>query len=269
MLNRTIPTSGEQLPVIGLGTWQVFDIDISSSLPCRHAVLSELKAEGGTVVDSSPMYGRAEEVVGELTGGSEDFFYATKVWTTGKMEGIQQMESSMQKMKRKTIDLMQIHNLVDWKTHLHTLRQWKQEGRVRYIGITHYTDSMHGELEKIISSKEIDFVQFNYSIINTHAEERLLPAAAEHGVATVINRPFAEDKLFQKLAGKQLPAWASDYGIYNWCQYILKYIISHPGVTCVIPATANPSHMKDNLMAAQGVLPDETARAKMKEWLIK
>jgi diketogulonate reductase-like aldo/keto reductase len=212
------------------------------------------------------MYGKSEKVIGDITAmmsTTNEFFYATKVWTTGLQEGIQQMESSMQKMQRKTMDLIQIHNLTDWKTHLPQLRRWKDEGKIRYIGITHYTDSSHEELEKIITTEKLDFVQFNYSITARHAEKRLLDVAANAGVATLINRPFGEGKLFASVKGKTLPAWAHEIGVTNWATFLLKYIIAHPAVTCVIPATGNVAHVVDNLNAGEGSLPDEGTRRKM------
>ena len=266
MLQREIPSSKELLPVIGLGTWQTFDVSNNADYAPLKEVLQQMHAAGGTLIDSSPMYGRAEEVTGNLTSETSiqnDFFYATKVWTQGKEEGIRQMEASFSKMKRTTIDLMQIHNLVDWKTHLDTLRNWKEEGRIRYIGITHYTNAMHEDLEKIITSIPLDFVQFNYSIVARNAEKRLLPAAADHGVATLINRPFGEGALFSKVEGKTLPAWAASYNIKSWSQLFLKFILSLPAVTCVIPATSNPAHLADNMQAGIGQLPDKKEREKM------
>jgi diketogulonate reductase-like aldo/keto reductase len=244
----------------------VFDVPPQGQHPALQEVLAVMDRSGGTLIDSSPMYGNAEEVTGALTkasGIANKFFYATKVWIEGKKAGIKQMEDSFRKMQRPVMDLMQIHNLVDWKTHLETLRAWKDEGKVRYIGITHYTDAMHGELEKIISSVPLDFVQFNYSVMARAAEKRLLPAAAHHGVATLINRPFGEGALFRSVKGKALPEWVKEYDIHSWSQFFLKYIISHPAVTCVIPATGKPEHAKDNLLAGQGRMPDEEARKKM------
>lgn len=266
MLTRPIPSSQEPLPVIGLGTWQTFDVRGTTSHPQLRQTLEALRAAGGSVIDSSPMYGRAEEVVGELTSAlptQHEFFYATKVWTQGRAAGIQQMEDSLRKMHRTSIDLLQIHNLVDWKTHLATLRDWQAAGRVRYLGITHYTDAMHPELERVLRQEKLDFVQFNYSILDRHAEQRLLPAAAELGVATLINRPFTEGSLLSRLRGKALPLWAAEHSISSWPQFLLKFILSHPAVTCVIPGTSNPAHLQDNLRAAEGSLPDATTREKM------
>jgi len=270
MIQRIIPSSGEHLPVIGLGTWQTFDVPSGEHYPELTAVLKEMHEAGGRLIDSSPMYGNAENITGELTSElpvKNDFFYATKVWTTGRQQGISQMESSMQKMQRKTIDLVQIHNLLDWKTHLPVLRDWKERGIIRYIGITHYTDSMHEELEKVITAEKIDFVQFNYSIDDTHAEKRLLDAAADKGVATLINRPFGEGRLFKKVAGKALPSWAVEAGIETWSAFFLKFITSHPAVTCVIPATSDPQHAADNFKAGNGPEIPLPLRSKMRDYI--
>lgn len=266
MLTRPIHSSGETLPVIGLGTWQKFDVDPSTSPPALTAVLESFRTGGGRLIDSSPMYGRAEAAVGTLTSAtahSDDFFYATKVWTTGREEGIRQMEDSFRKLQRKTIDLMQIHNLVDWKNHLKTLRAWKEAGRIRYIGITHYTDDSHPELERIMAAEPLDFVQFNYSIFNRHAESRLLPAAAAQGVATLINRSLGYGDAVARVRDQPLPDWAAELGIYSWGQFLLKYLVSHPDVTSVIPATGNPAHMADNIAAGEGPVPDAAMRTKM------
>jgi len=270
VITRIIPSSGEKMPVIGLGTWQTFDVPVGQPHPALTEVLTTLQSGGGRLIDSSPMYGRSEQVIGELGPGSKtenDFFYATKVWITGKQEGLRQMEASFSKMKRKTMDLMQIHNLVDWKTHLPQLRQWKETGKIRYIGITHYIDSGHEKLEKIMRAEKIDFVQFNYSILSRHAEKRLLAAAADLGVATLINRPFGEGSLFKMVKGRPLPLWAKELEIESWAAFFLKYILSHPAVTCVIPATGDPVHAADNVKAGIGLLPDPVQREKMVEYL--
>lgn len=261
MIQRAVPSTREMLPVIGLGTWKVLDTNDESRFSTLKAVLKALYDGGGRMIDSSPMYGHSEEVIGRLTDGwilQNDFFYATKVWIEGKEAGIKQMESSMHKMKRDIMDLMQIHNLVDWEVHYKTLRRWKSEGKVRYIGLTHYQSAMHETLEDILNKTEVDFVQFNYSLLDRHAEKRLLPFCAEKGIATIINRPLGEGKLMQKVKDKKLPGFAKDYGMESWAQFFLKYIISHPAVTSVITATSNPEHMKDSLQAAQGdVLPED------------
>jgi len=273
MLTRIIPSSGEQLPVVGLGSWKQFDVESTELLlqPLRE-VLKLMADYGGKVIDSSPMYGKSEQVIGDLTtelGISDKFFYATKVWTSGKQNGIEQMEESMKKMKRKTMELMQIHNLVDWKTHLKTLKKWKEEKKLRYTGITHYTETFHDELEEIIKSEEIDFVQFNYSINVRNAEKTLLKTAQDKGVAVIINEPYDKGNLFGEVKGKELPEWASEYDIKSWGQFFLKYIISHPAVTCVIPGTSNPKHLADNMGAGYGKLPDEDGRKRMVEYFEK
>ncbi|MDB5252882.1 MAG: Aldo/keto reductase [Flaviaesturariibacter sp.] len=263
MIQRVIPSTGEAIPAIGLGAWQTFDLAPDAPRADVSAVLDTCLRHGCRLIDCSPMYGRAEEVVGEIAKGSNDFFYATKVWTTGREAGIRQMTDSLRKMRRTVIDLMQIHNLVDWRTHLATLRRWKEEGRVRYIGITHYTDGMHEELERLLRAEPVDFVQVNYSITDRHAEKRLLPAAADLGVATLINRPFGEGRLFQKVAGRPLPPLASTLGITSWSALFLAFVLSNPAVTCVIPATSNPAHAAANLAAGSTQLPDAAAREEM------
>ncbi|UOQ52563.1 aldo/keto reductase [Hymenobacter cellulosivorans] len=266
MLTRLIPSSQEALPVIGLGTWQTFDVADETPPPRLVQTLKTLQAAGATVIDSSPMYGRAEEVVGAITTRLPDpnaFFYATKVWTQGQEAGRRQMQDSLRKLGRQQVDLMQIHNLLDWQTHLPLLRAWKASGKVRYLGITHYTDSRHEELERVLRRESFDFVQFNYSILDRHAEQRLLPAAADLGVATLINRPFTEGSLLAHVRSKALPPWATELGITSWASYFLKFIISHPAVTCVIPGTSSPEHLTDNLAAATGPLPDTALREKM------
>jgi diketogulonate reductase-like aldo/keto reductase len=271
MLTRPIPSSNEQLPVIGLGTWIQFDVgsDASEREPLQE-VLQQMLQKGGKLIDSSPMYGKSEEVIGDLTaasGKADQFFYATKVWTSGEQQGIQQMQRSMQLMKRKTMDLMQVHNLVDWKTHLKTMNKWKAEGKIRYTGITHYTIASHAELEQIVRSKAVDFVQFNYSMRVRNAEKSLLQACKENGVAVIINEPFEKGDLFKLVRGKNLPPWAGDYDIKSWAQFFLKYIISHPAVNCAIPGTSNPKHAADNMEAGYGKLPDEKGRQKMVQFI--
>ena len=258
MHQRKIPSTGELLSAIGMGTWQTFDINSEENKENLKQLLMQMHNSGASLIDTSPMYGNAEKITGEVTqstGKAEEFFYAIKVWTSGRKEGIIQMENSIKKMQCKIPDLIQIHNLLDWKTHLETLQQWKSEGKVRYIGITHYTDSMHDELAEVIRKNKVDFVQFNYSIFSRNAEKRLLPVAREFGVATIINRPFAEGAL-SKLIQSPLPVWAAEFGIKSWATLILKFILSHPDVTCVIPATSNHNHLYYNLLAGTGRLPD-------------
>ncbi|OJV12881.1 MAG: aldo/keto reductase [Dyadobacter sp. 50-39] len=272
ILERKIPSTGERLPVVGLGSWQQFDVGPGAAerAPLK-AVLQKMQGMGGRLIDASPMYGRAEQVIGDLTTDlnlNDRFFFATKVWTTGKQEGIDQMSASLRKMKRKKIDLMQVHNLQDWETHLKTLKDWKAEGKIRYVGITHYTDASHARLEQIVKSENIDFVQFNYSIRSRNAEKSLLKAARDRGVAVIINEPFEQGALFRAVKGKELPGWASDYDIKSWAQFFLKYIISNDAVTCVIPGTSDVKHLVDNLAAGEGRLPDEAGRNKMREWIV-
>ena len=270
MHQRAVPSSGEMLPVVGIGTWIQFDVGTSEEerKPLR-GVLRRMAEKGGRIIDSSPMYGKSEEVIGDLTTNlnlANNFFYATKVWTSGRQEGIDQMEASMKKRRRNKIDLMQVHNLVDWQTHLETLRKWKEEGKIRYIGVTHYTDTAHSNLEQIVKSEKLDFVQFNYSIRGRNAEQRLLNAAKDKGTAVIINQPFETGLLFDVVRGKALPGWAAEYEIKSWAQFFLKYIISHTAVTCVIPGTSNPVHLVENMEAAYGSLPDEKERKKMVDY---
>ena len=269
MMKRPIPSSGELLPVVGLGTYQSFDVGGGPAErdPLRE-VLRLFVQQGGTLVDSSPMYGPSESVVGDLAvelGLIGKLFMATKVWTSGRDAGIRQMEESLRRMKVERMDLMQIHNLLDWKTHLATLKQWKAAGRIRYIGITHYHSGAYADLERLMKSKEFEFVQFNYSIAEREAEERILPLAHELGIAVIVNRPFAQASLFSRVRGKDMPAWAAEFDCRSWAQFFLKYILSHPAVTCVIPATGKSQHLTDNMMAGIGRLPDAAMRKRMVE----
>jgi diketogulonate reductase-like aldo/keto reductase len=271
MITRPIPRSGEALPIVGLGTWQTFDVgpDASQRAPLRQ-VLQTLVARGGKVVDSSPMYGESERVSGDLAGEldlRDKLFLATKVWTSGREAGIRQMEQSIRLMRAKRMDLMQIHNLLDYETHTRTLREWKSAGRVRYIGITHYTRSAFRELERLVATGQYDFVQFNFSMAERDAEERLLPACAESGTAVLINRPFAEGSLFRHVKGKSLPPWAAELDCASWGQFFLKWIVGHPAVNCVIPATRRREHMEDNAGAGAGKLPDAAMRRRMLDYL--
>jgi diketogulonate reductase-like aldo/keto reductase len=267
ILKRKIPSTGELLPVVGLGTWQTFDVgsDEIERGPLRE-VLQTLVANGASVVDSSPMYGKSEAIVGELSsdlGLNDKLFIATKVWTNGLASGKKQIDNSFRVLKRDTIDLIQVHNLVDWQLHLKTLQSMKEAGKIRYIGLTHYLDSAHTTIENIITSNKIDFIQVNYSIASRNAESRVLNAAADHQVAVLINRPFEEGALFNLVRGKQLPEWASDFDCSSWGQFFLKFILSNPNVNCVIPGTSKAKHLRDNLGAGQGKLPDDPTRQKM------
>ena len=260
MNQRKIPSSGEMLPVVGCGTWRTFDV---GGKPADRAPLAEvLKVmfdSGGSVIDSSPMYGAAEGVVGDLlaaAGTRDKAFIATKVWTSGRDNGIAQMKKSMALLKTDRLDLMQIHNLVDWRVHLPTLRAWKTEGRIRYLGVTHYTQSAHEELEAVLRAEKWDFVQINYALDDRAVERRLLPLAAERGTAVIVNQPFGGGGLLRKLMARKLPDWAGEIGATSWAQILLKFVLANPAVTCVIPGTGKPEHMKDNVQAGLGVYPD-------------
>jgi aryl-alcohol dehydrogenase-like predicted oxidoreductase len=259
MQTRIIPSSGAALPVIGCGTWLGFDVGSKPlEMPQRASVLAALFDAGGSVVDSSPMYASAEQVVGDLLqsgGWHSRAFVATKVWTSGKQAGIDQMERSMSLLRTRHIDLMQVHNLQDWRTHLATLRDWKAEGRIKYLGVTHYTDAAHPELEAVMRAERLDFAQFNYSAASRSAEKRLLPLATERGIAVLVNLPFGGGKLLRTLREKPLPAWADEIGCASWNQVLLKFALSQPAVTCVIPGTSSPGHMRDNAAAGQGEVP--------------
>jgi aryl-alcohol dehydrogenase-like predicted oxidoreductase len=271
MLTRAIPSSGEKLPVIGLGTWRTFDVDLTSDNRRQLGdVLSLFMKLGGRVVDTSPMYGRAEDVIGDLTatlGIRDKLFLATKVWTRGQENGIRSMEGSMVRLRTKQIDLMQVHNLVDVNTHLATLRQWKEQGRIRYIGITHYESGAFDEVEKIMRGEKLDFVQINYSIMEREAEERVLPLAQERGIAVIVNRPFGGGDLFNRVRSKSLPEWSTEFDCRSWAQLFLKWILSNPAVTCAIPATDKVRHLEDNMQAGSGQLPDTRMRQRMVESL--
>jgi len=271
-LKRAIPKTGELLHAIGLGTWQTFDVagDAAGRAAAREVLARFVKA-GGQMVDSSPMYASSESVVGELAadlGVEKTLFLATKVWTSGRESGIRQMEESMRRMgtltlNHRAMDLMQVHNLTDVHTQLKTLREWKEQGRIRYLGITHYHEGAYAELERLIKSEQLDFAQFNYNVVSTAAEARLLPLCAEYKTAVIVNRPFEEGELFRKVKGRELPRWAEEFDCNSWARFFLKYILSHPAVTCAIPATRNPDYLVDNMGAALGRLPDATMRRRM------
>ena len=269
-LTRAIPNSGETIPAIGLGTWQAFDVSGNASERAEAGqALGRFVELGGTVIDSSPMYGSAESAVGELStelGVHQRLFLATKVWTSGRQAGIRQMEESLRRMRTtdsRPLDLMQVHNLVDTSTHLAVLREWKTAGRIRYLGLTHYHQSAYAGLEQLIRETKPDFVQINYSLAERTAETRLLRIAAETGAAVIVNRPFAEGAMFRQVRGRPLPGWAADFDCASWAQFFLKWILSHPAVTCAIPGTRRARHVEDNLGAGVGRLPDEATRRKM------
>lgn len=262
-----IPSSGLSVTRVGLGTWRTFDAGNDPALRARLAeVLRAFVAGGGEVVDTSPMYGSSPAVLGDLardTGLRNRLFLATKVWTSGRAAGEAQMEEQLRQLRTDRIELVQIHNLVDWRTHLPTLRRWQETGRARHIGITHYTPGAAGELERIVRTEKIDFVQFALSLEEPRAADRLLGACAERGVAFIANRPFAEGDAFNRVRGKELPPWAAELGIATWGQFLLKWILAHPEVTCTIPATSNPARVAENLAAAHGTALDATQRARL------
>jgi len=267
MQTRPIPSSGEALPVIGCGTYVGFDVGANSDkLKALADVVRTLRDAGGKVFDTSPMYGRAEAVLGELLAAAPDpkrTFVATKVWTRGRQAGITQMERSFALLKSKRIDLMQVHNLVDWETHLATLRRWKQDGRIRYLGVTHYTASSYDDLEAVMRKETLDFVQLNYSLDDRAAERKLLPLAADRGIAILVNLPFGGGGLLRRLASRPLPDWAGEMGCTSWAQILLKFVLAQPAITCVIPGTGNPAHMAENCRAGTGLLPDVALRRRI------
>jgi aryl-alcohol dehydrogenase-like predicted oxidoreductase len=266
MLTRKIPRSGEALPAIGLGTWQTFDVEDGPARAPLREVLRRFLEAGGRVIDSSPMYGRAEETTGDLLAALRPAaapFLATKVWTRGREEGERGLAESFRRMRTSRLDLVQVHNLLDVETHLATLRAWKAEGRIRYLGATHWVPSAFGDLERLVRSAGLDFVQLPYSVATRDAEERLLPAAADAGVAVLVNRPFEEGALFRTVRGKRLPAWAKELGCRAWSEVFLKFILGHPAVTSVLPATSKPEHLAENVRAGFGPLPDEALRRRI------
>lgn len=267
VIRKAIPSSGEQLPVIGMGSWLTFAVGSDAKeRAVRAQVLQAFFDHGGALIDSSPMYGTSEEVIGyclKQIKNKEALFAATKVWTSGWQAGIRQMETSRRLWGVERFDLMQIHNMLDWETHLETLKAWKAEGKIRYIGITTSHGRRHEELERVLAKEEFDFVQFTYNIVDREVEQRLLPLAAERGIAVIINRPFQRGGLFRHVRGKALPGWVREFGCENWAQFFLKFIVSHPAVTCAIPATSRVDHMVENMGAGLGRLPDAKARQRM------
>lgn len=266
LLSRRIPATGEALPAIGLGTWISFDVAEPADLAGAEETLRRFAALGGTVIDSSPMYGRAEQVVGELAGRlglAGKLFLATKVWTTGREAGIRQMEESFQRMGTRRMDLMQIHNLLDAAAHVPTLRAWREAGRIRYWGVSHYHAGAYDEVERFLRAEQPDFLQINYSLAEPGSGRRLLPLARDLGIAVIANRPFAQGALFDRTKGKPLPAWAADFDAVSWAQFFLKWILADPAVTCAVPATRNPRYLLDNLAAGRGRLPDPATRDRM------
>ena len=266
VLTRPIPSSGEKLPALGLGTWQTFDVS-GERVAEVQPVLDRFLELGGRVIDSSPMYGNAEAAVGAALRARKDKavrpFLATKVWTSGKQDGESQMRRSAERFGVKQIDLMQVHNLLDWKTHLPVMREWKQAGTFRYIGVTHYQHSAFDELERIIRREKIDTIQIPYSLVDRVAEKRILPAAQDAGVAVLVLSPFESGALFRQVKGKPLPVWAAEIDCTSWAQLFLKFLLGHPAVTCPLPATAKLRHLEDNMAALRGRLPDAQLRERM------
>lgn len=270
ILKRLIPSTGETIPAVGLGTSDEFETDDVQNLGPLREVLRRFVDLGGTLVDTAPIYGNAETIIGNLVselGLTKQLFLATKVRTYGKQAGIEQMQRSEQLLKKRPLDLIQVHSLVDVDTQLENLRRWKDAGHVRYIGITHSRVSAFDALERLMRSTTLDFVQLNYSFTEPNAEERLLPLAADKGIAVLANRPFENGAMFRRIKGKRLPAWAAEFGCKSWAQFSLKYILAHPAVTCVIPATSNPDHLVDNMGAGFGALPDARTRRRMREYV--
>lgn len=269
MNTRAIPSTGEMLPVVGCGTWRTFDVGNDPAAQARLAdVLQILFDNGGSVIDSSPMYGSSEAVAGSVLtrmGAHKRAFVATKVWTDGRNAGIVQMENSLRLWQQPRIDLMQIHNLLDWQTQLATLRDWKARGRVRYIGVTHYTSSAFGEVEAVMRSEKIDFVQINYAADDRAAEETLLPLAKDRGIGVIVNQPFGGGGLLGRLKDKPVPEWSKEIECTTWAQLLLKFVLANPAVTCVIPGTGRPEYMRDNVRAGFSSYPDELMRKRIAE----
>jgi diketogulonate reductase-like aldo/keto reductase len=269
IMTRKIPSTGEELPAIGLGTWQVFNVGAAAAgrAPLRE-VIARFEKAGGRLIDSSPMYGAAESVAGDLVaelGLQGKLFMATKVWTRGREDGIREMETSFRRMKVKQMDLMQVHNLLDVDVHTKTLLDWKSKNKIRYLGITHYAASAHAEVERQLGKFKYDFLQINYSLAEREAEGRLLNICKDKGIAVIANRPFAEGTMFARVRGKPLPPWATEFGAASWAQFFLKWIVGHPAVTCAIPGTGKPEHIADNVAAGFGALPDAAMRKRMAE----
>jgi len=270
MTTRKIPASGEEVPVIGMGSSDTFDVgDDAMKRAGLQGVLRGLVEAGGRVIDTSPMYGSAESVLGDLIdalGLGPKLWLATKVWTRGREAGVKQIEASFARLRTKRLDLLQIHNLLDWREHVPTLRALQVDGRVRYSGLTHYRADAHSELERVLGEEKFDWLQVNYSLAEREAEDRLLPFCRDRGIAVMVNRPFADGALFARVRNRPLPGWAGEIGCSSWGQFFLRFVISHPAVTCVIPATSKPQHMADNAAAGLAPLPDERQRRRMAEY---
>lgn len=270
MRARPIPATGEQLPVVGLGTYDVFDVpSTDDAIAKRRDIVDILVDKGGSVIDTSPMYNRSEKVIGDVIAAGvprDRLFLATKVWTDGKASGEAQMRQSADLMQAEVIDLMQVHNLRDTAVHMATIRDWQDEGRIRYNGLTHYRADAHDDLEAAMRRHKPQFIQINYSLGEREADDRILPLARDMQTAVLINRPFQAGALFRAVGDRPLPGWAAEFAD-SWGQFFLKYIIGHPAVTAVIPATSKPHHMRDNAQAGYGPLPDEDQRRRMVDFV--
>jgi len=268
VLERPIPSSGERLPAIGMGTWITFDVAGDAAAGAtRAAILSDFFTAGGRLVDSSPMYGSSEEVLGERMppGAAGRLFAATKVWTVGALPGRKQVEASRALWKVKRFDLLQVHNFLDWEAHLPVLQAMKREGRVRYVGVTTSHGRRHDLAAEIMRTRKIDFVQFTYNVARREVERDLLPIAAERGIAVIVNRPFDGGDLFGPKTARALPGWGREIGCATWAEAFLKFIVSHPAVTCAIPATSRRAHLAENMRALAGPLPDAALRRRIAE----
>jgi diketogulonate reductase-like aldo/keto reductase len=270
MATRKIPASGDEIPVIGMGSSDTFDVGTDGmKRAVLQGVLRNLVEAGGSVIDTSPMYGSAESVLGDLIDElrlGPKLWLATKVWTRGREAGARQIDASFARLRTKKLDLLQIHNLLDWREHVPTLRALQASGKVRYSGITHYRADAHAELERVLGAEKFDWVQVNYSLAEPEAAARLLPFCQDKGIAVMVNRPFADGALFARVRGKPLPSWAAEAGCESWGQFFLRYVIAHPAVTCVIPATSKPQHMIDNAAAGRAPLPDAGQRERMRAY---
>jgi aryl-alcohol dehydrogenase-like predicted oxidoreductase len=270
VIHRKIPSSGESVPVVGIGTSRRYQGTTEAERAQLKEVLRRFKELGGKVIDTAPAYGNAETVVGDLVadlGIRDSLFIATKVGAQGREAGIEQMEQSLKRLRTRKIDLIAVHNLWDTQTQLRTLREWKQAGRIRYVGITTSSDRQYQEFEQTMKTEALDFIQVDYAIDNRNAEQRILPLAADRGMAVMINLPFGRGRLFGAVQGQKLPPWASDFDCASWAHFFLKYIVSHPAVTCAIPGTAKVEYVIDNLGAARGRLPDPAMRRRMERFI--
>ncbi len=271
MLTKAIPATGEQLPVIGLGTLEAFDVSLTAEeRTALGEVLKALVAQGGTLVDTSPRYGEAEAVIGELVAElnlADQLFFATKVFSMGEQEGVDEMHGSLNRLRVPQVDLMQVHSMRDWELHLPSIRKLREEGKTRLIGITIHRDPGHEQMMDLMRTEDLDFIQVNYNLLERNAANQILPLAQDLGIAVMVNVPFAKAELFNKTSGIALPEWTSEFDCESWAQFFLKYVVSHPAVTSVIPRTSKPHHMVDNLMAGFGGMPDAAARIRMEQFI--